>query len=325
MTGLVLDLAATAAGNAVTNAAANATNALAPSAATDAVRWIWSGLNSNFGVALAGALAGAFGGAMAAGWISERTARRTRLLQDIRDTKAAMALTAHIVSTFAGLKRQHVIPVVRDFDGVKSRYEAHRVAVAAQGAAAGPFHFNPDLMTMAEPATPAPQLRDLVFRSSDPFSLAICQYLIQSIDACAQILAARSVLIDEMRVIPQAETDRLVRLFLGLQRPDGNTDARHTSTIDGLPKYTDDVIAFGSILLGQLAKHAQDVARTYGRGAPTTKTPNLDRLEKLGLIPDMAGYATIVAAMRGDDVDAPEVAPPVGAAPTAAQPAEPAP
>jgi hypothetical protein len=59
--------------------------------ATLIANWIWGLLNSNFFTALAGALAGAFAGAYAAQLIVERSARKQRLLEEIR-TKTPLSM-----------------------------------------------------------------------------------------------------------------------------------------------------------------------------------------------------------------------------------------
>jgi len=77
---------------------------------------IWEFLNSSFSTALFGAFAGALG----AQYIAVRSERKKRILDEIRNTNAAISMAYTIMNIFINAKRQHIRTL-------KSNYEeSHR-------------------------------------------------------------------------------------------------------------------------------------------------------------------------------------------------------
>ena len=79
--------------------------------------------NSKFVTAALGALAGAAGGAYAAQRIAERAKVREQLLQEARNSNAAIDLAHQICSTYLGLKEQHVRALKRTYDAESGRWD----------------------------------------------------------------------------------------------------------------------------------------------------------------------------------------------------------
>ncbi|MGA8690272.1 MAG: hypothetical protein WB662_10285, partial [Methyloceanibacter sp.] len=81
-------------------------------------------LNSKFVSSGLGALAGAAGGAWAAQKIAERVKLRKRLLQEVRNSNAAIELAQGICSTYLNLKEQHVRRLKQAYDEQKAAVQA---------------------------------------------------------------------------------------------------------------------------------------------------------------------------------------------------------
>jgi hypothetical protein len=273
----------------------------------DDARVVWNFLNSNFGTALvtaaAGAAAGAIAGACVAQMIATRAERRKVQIEEIRNTNAAINLAAGIVNSYVGIKRQFVLPMVKDLEDTAASHAAWRVnAEAMAPQQPEPFEFKTEFRIFSPAPTPIDHLREILFNrvASDNFTLSIYQLLSQALANAEDTLAQRNAMVDEFRRAPPRATPHVVRLYLGLPRPDGPADERYPNLIKGLHLQTDDVIMFGKELAQHLAERGRAVAKLYGKGAPKAASADFTRPERHGLIPDAAGYKVVLAALRGE-------------------------
>ncbi|MDB5482322.1 MAG: hypothetical protein JWO83_3375 [Caulobacteraceae bacterium] len=273
----------------------------------EGARVVWAFLNSSFGTSLVTAAAGAAAGAIAGAWVAQmvagRAERRKAQTEEIRNTNAAINLAAGIVNSYVGVKRQFVIPMVADLKETGDRHAAWLAdAKASVPQQPEPFEFTTEFHIFAPVQTPIDDLREILFNkvTSDNFTLSIYQLLSQAITNSQDTLAQRNAMVHEFRTAPPGATPQLIRLYLGLARPDGPVDERYPNLVNELRVQTNDVIMFGKELAQHLAEHGKAVAKQYGRGAPKAASVDFTRPERQGLVPDAAEYKILLAALRGE-------------------------
>jgi hypothetical protein len=193
--------------------------------------------------------------------------------------------------------------MVADLQATSERYAAHLAEMEAKPRQAiEPFVLRTEFRIFSPIETSIAHLRDVLFDRmySDDFMLSTYQLLAQAIGNGQDTLAQLNAMIGDFRNAPPGATAEVVRLYLGLPRPDGPADERYPNLVKGLAVQTDDVIAFGKVLAEHLAEHAATLAKAYGKGAPKTGRADFSRAAKLGLMPDLAEYSELFSALRGE-------------------------
>ena len=248
-------------------------------------------LNSQFASGFFGAAFGAAAGAYTAEKLSKENERRKDLARRIKGLNTALVLSNGVLNAFVALKRQHVLPVNEELARIQRQFAQWKQdSKITEGVI--PFHFIADLRTMDPPLTLVEELKTVLFERCEPDSatLGLYQWLANAVLHTTTIIRQRNEVIEEMRSLPPGSDDAVVRLYLGLIRQDGNTDARHPTLVGGMLQQSDDVIAFSRTLIEHLLPQVRRDVALYGKSAPKAARANLSVLDDQGIMPDLAQY-----------------------------------
>ncbi|MDY0884316.1 hypothetical protein ACFPL7_00990 [Dongia soli] len=254
------------------------------------LNWLWNLSNSNFFTALVGAFAGAYG----AQAIVERAGRKKRLLEEIRNTNAAIVVACSITNTFCALKSQHVKGLKENLDAQRKELEIFKQA-RKQGAVAPEeaFYFQADFQSLPVVQVPIDVLRNLLFEKLSLVGrpLSIVAVLSQTIDSVIGAIERRNRIIDECKRRAPIPINELVPLYFGLPNKDGHVDMTYSETVSAIYSHTDDCIFFSHLLGEDLEKHGKRLAKVYGSKAPRIEKTAFTNAERKALLPDPSLYS----------------------------------
>jgi hypothetical protein len=117
--------------------------------------------------------------------------------------------------------------------------------------------------------------------------------VLQSVDRANEMIQGRNNLIEELKKHPE---EQLVPRLFALPMNGGGEDGRYRDCMEGMWKYSNDVIHFSSELSRALTKHGRRMEERFKRkfGALPFRTSEMffDTEEALPLMPDKAAYAS---------------------------------
>jgi hypothetical protein len=257
-------------------------------------------LNSNFGTAfisaLIGSFAGAWGGAYAAQRIADRSRRRSLWLDEVRGCNAGIDAVGSTLNAFLNLKGQHLVDLKRNFDEQLGAIEVQR-----RGRQEGWIDPNQRLDLRIDQGSlpimhmPLERLQSVmtekVTLSGRPQGLM--NMVVQSVHLCNEMISERNKLIVVIMALPREQ--QVPRLF-GLPLAGVGQDNRHRDCIEGVWKYSNDVIYYSSELSRALTKHGRKVEALFRRdfGGLRLRTTEMlfDTAEWRELAPDLNDYAS---------------------------------
>lgn len=258
--------------------------------------------NSNFITSLVGALAGAGAGALAAQRIVERGKHRDELLQEIRNTNAAIALAFSATNTFLALKNQHVKALKENFDKQRTQLDDYKqqrqTGVIAQNQA---FYFQADLQTLSPQVVPIDTLRGIVFErlSITGRALNLVTAIMQTDQNLEESLTKRNGLIQQYRVL-EMTPEKLAPLYFGFQYEQGHLDLSYPMVIDAIYSANDDGIFFSQLLCKDLYEHGNKLSvefkKKYKAEPPVINEVSFDTEKAKSLIPPESSYADWLSA-----------------------------
>jgi hypothetical protein len=266
-------------------------------------RWqnIAAFLNSNF----TAALAGAFAGALAAQKISERAKLRNQLLQEIRSTNAAIAVSFTICNAALSLKKQFVKDIYETYTAKKSELEEfHRQRAGGQQAPNLPFEFRADFRTLQMPLVPTDILQKQVYEgiSTTGRPLGLIAAISGSVDSLKDTIQKRNILIERSRELDPAAEGQLAAFYFGLPYGPGHVNTEYPDSIESLNISTDDVIFFSELLMKDLMEHGNRILKQYNKITKVNKekisSVDLTEPREQGLMPDEADYADWVKGFQ---------------------------
>lgn len=255
--------------------------------------------NSNFFTALTGSLAGAFAGAYIAQRIAEKTKKREELLNEVRNTNAAIMLCHGICNSALSLKKQHVKSMKESFDSARAEFlefkQKHQTEIA-QGVAQ--YNVNLDLMSLPKTQLPVEMLQRQMFDklSIGGRPLSAITTLIQTSTWLNESIERRNELIEELKSNTNFDNSApLIVLYFGLPYKGSHVNRDYPDVIDAIYSYTDDVIFFSHLLLEDLNHHGNQLAnkfnKLFGDEAPKINEASFELPKKIGLMPDEKNYS----------------------------------
>lgn len=255
-------------------------------------------LNSSFTIALIGALAGAYAGATAAQKVIERSRGREELLKELRNTNAAIMVSATICNTILGIKSQIVKPLYEKFVQDRSAFQA-LLTQSQTGQNQGPIRatFAADLQSFAAPILPTETLKHLVFDGISAYgrSLSLVSMVENAAAGLTTAVAKRDRLIDgftQLRLPP----DVMAFHYFGEQAPTGDTHREYADVVEVIHSYTNDLIFFSSQLCSELTLHGQNKRRQFekqfGKRAPHITEVDFTGPRNSGLFPPDSDYSS---------------------------------
>lgn len=263
-------------------------------------------LNSTFVASGLGALAGAAGGAWAAQKIAERVKLRQQLLQEVRNSNAAIELAQAVCSTYLNLKEQHVRRLKHAYDEQKASVQAHYQGVQEGTIAAGTQLDvgGLDLNTLANPPVRIDRLEDVVLGklSVTGRPRIVIAMLAQSITQLAECVSHRNSLIAAYKALPGPLNNDKIAFLFGLPRV-GVIDTTFGDAVDALYEQTDDCIFFSKLLTTDMIRHGERTRRDFKRRGVRGDVPGVTKIsweepERKGLFPSEEEYATWLTGFR---------------------------
>ncbi len=270
------------------------------SAASMAANSLWALLNSNFSAALAGAGVGAY----AAHWITSRSERRRRLLEEIRATNASINLAFVITNTFCNLKVQHVRRLVADYEKQRAEFQAAQLSAQLHRGVGQPaIVFKVDFQTLAPPATPLDVLQGMLFEKVTVTGRALIAFttLTQAVTGLSQALELRNEIAMECRS-KSPTYQALAALYFGVADSEGRIDERYRGSMKAISTQLDDCIFFCNVLMGDLVRHGIALADEVGEAAPKIHKPDFSKAIENDLIPSDALYAEWLAGFNKSEL-----------------------
>jgi hypothetical protein len=251
-------------------------------------------LNSNFVTSIAGALAGAFFGAWGAQKIAARSKRRDDLLNEIRNTNAAIMLAFTVTDLSLSLKKQHVKPLKKIFEQQQLAYAIHLTQRTLGVARPVAIHF--DLGTITPITLPMNILQHTVFEkiSIGGRPLALMAILSQSAEILNASLKHRNELVTEFERRNVRNSAALLPEYLGLVQPPGKINQKYPDFVSAIFATTDDLIFFSLLMGKDLVAHGDKLAERFKREFEENP-PAISRLmhwrqDVSSLIPDDSEY-----------------------------------
>lgn len=221
--------------------------------------------NSQFTTSLLGAFAGAWGGAWAVQRIADKSRRRSELLQQIRNTNAAIDIVGGAFNTFANLKRQHSHRLKTEYDRQKrlvGEIQAAAAARAVQGAIHLPFSANLSTVETLYVRYEAIEEAALKNLSMTGRGRTMVVMLGQSLRALNNSIMSRNALIAKYNA-DGADQGRNTHMIFGIPMPDGSIDTTYGDTLDAIHSYNDDCLYFAWRLCRDLESYGYWVRRRY--------------------------------------------------------------
>lgn len=260
-------------------------------------------INSNFVTAILGSLAGAFAGAYGAQRIAERAKFRDQLLKEMRVTNTVITLSFGIANSLLALKKQHVMPLIKDFDTEKAAFFEFDTKFK-QGliSRTSEYHFRANLMSLSLQHLPVDILQKEIFEklslSGRPISLATT--LSQTLHNLQSSLAGRNQQIESYKA-----NGITAEKYFGLPN-NGQVDEMYSSLMKAIYMQTDEGIFYSHLLCQDMNKHGKDLLKRFNKhfknGAPTISNVDFSASEIEGLMPDAKNFSDWFTAFREKDV-----------------------
>lgn len=261
---------------------------------------VWTFANTNFGAALVAgglaSLAGALGGALAAQGIADKRVRRKQLSDEIKSCNAGLDAAGATLNSFLNLKGQLLVDLKRGFDQQRAAVHAHALAmdegrvVKGQRLELGGV----DHGSLPQMRVPVDRLEIVMMEqlsiSGRPRGLT--NMVLQSVERANEMIRERNEIIQKLKGLP---TNEMVARVFGLPSQ-GGVDNTYGDCVQGVWKYSNDVIYFTRELCIELMKYGKKVEKRYKstfKGIhPKTMKMNFDTPEAIRLMPPDADYAS---------------------------------
>lgn len=202
-------------------------------------------------LAIVGSFLGAFGGA----WVIERNQDKKNLLEELRNTNAAVMATFHIFSSMLNRKKNDILPVIQDFELQKSALKK-----AEQGA--GEI-FRPNFSLLEVFLLNLATLEDILFRRLNLNAKALAAYseLAKFTSLLDTSITRRNTKLEKWKT---EKFDTIVNEFFGFstrqndQKSSGNRgDQTFPKNLDAMHSYVDDCIFYSMLLCKELIRHGK--------------------------------------------------------------------
>ncbi len=249
------------------------------------------------------ALAGAFFGAKTAQGTAARNKFRDDITKEIRDTNAAISLAFAVCNSGMQVKRQHLLPLKRDFErGRQGLIEHLRKRKTGEIQGDAPYVLKIGLLGLPVPSIASDTLRSHVLDRLSvvgrPLNLAVSAS--ESTAALVEAVTNRNALIKDFREAGGVKAENFMARYFGLPFQ-GETDEVYLNTLDAMALHVDSLIYFTHMLCGDLKAHGESLLVKYRK---TLKNKNVPRITEIDftkayaekLIPSDEQFASYVSA-----------------------------
>lgn len=258
----------------------------------NALGLLGSALDSGFSTALVGSLAGAFAGAVAAQRIVERSKRREELIRELRNTNAAIMVSFSICNSALALKKQHIIPVCRNYEETRAAFGKYleRQTKGASGA----FEYVADFRKLVMPVQPIDTLKDVVFNrvSVHGRPLSLTSVLETAVVGLSEAIKERNQIIEDIKSGTISKEEQPYCYF-GFPSPLGHVNQEYPNLMEVIRSQVDDVAFFSCLLCDDLTEHGHEVreeAKIPRKDLPDVTKVSFDTAKQSGLMPSSEAY-----------------------------------
>lgn len=257
--------------------------------------WLADFFNSVFVTAILGSLAGAFAGAYGAQRIAERSKRREELLEEIRNTNAAIHVSHGICNIFLSLKKQHTKPMKDDFDTKHDALRKYKSDIDLGNIDPQTvFHVGLDYKGLPIVNFPTKLILKQVFEKLSvigrPLSLAMA--IVETTESFNIAIQKRNNMIEQSKANPRSESQK-ISLYFGLSY-DGKLNTEYPDLIHAIYEQVDNGIMFSKLLCEDLSEHGIETASLFRelsrKDVPEIAKPDFAKAEGEGLMPDRSKY-----------------------------------
>ena len=255
-------------------------------------------LGSTFVVSFISALIGAAAGAMGAQRIIERTQNKDTLLQELRNTNAAIMVAFMITNTTLNLKKQIVKPMQDKFDSDRTAFTqflAERKSGLRQNYT--PFSFDADFKTFFPPSIPIETLKNLIYDRISAYGrpLGLVALVEEALVGLVKSIHERDRLVAEFKLTSTTENDWIFQYF-GKNSQNNQIHGEYPDIIEVIGSYTNDLLYFSAELAAELVKHGEDIRSAfiakYGKKVPNVSSPDFSGPKQSGLFPQKSDYSS---------------------------------
>lgn len=251
------------------------------------------GITEPFALTIIATFVAAFAGAWGAQHISDRNQRREDMIEEIRNTNAAITAAFSISNSCLSLKKQHVRDLKDNFDKTRSDAVAHQEGIKTGTIAAGTvFNFDADFQTFMPLTLPIKALEKQLFEkiSASTRALGLFNALNGVIESLNESIIQRNHLVHKFKNTRFASHADMAYLYFGFPNSAGHLDTTYPDTIRNIYSLLDDCIFFSSKLCETLESHGNNVRKKKRKKLPMINQVKFDAAHDLGLMPSEDGY-----------------------------------
>ena len=219
---------------------------------------------------IVGTFVAAAAGTYGAQVVIEKTKNREMLLEEIRNTNAAIMLAFDTFNACFSLKKQRAKPIKEKHDALQEALD--RIPQPPPGQFVL-FEYQADYSTLAPIFIVTGPLQKQIFEKISAVGrpLALTAALIRAVESLNRSIQERNELIEEMRSMPKetaAQKEAVTFQYFGRTNREGHTDTSFPDFIEAIYRYTDDCIEFSKTLAEDLFAHGENLKKKFGKDAP---------------------------------------------------------
>lgn len=258
-------------------------------------------------LALVSAGIGAYAGARGAQAVAEKSALRTELLAEIRDTNSAIVACFNSFSAYMGLKHQHVLPTHNRFYAERYRISDIKNRINAGETFSAPIAVAFEFLTINPFTFPGGAIESILFEklSIAGRALSLVGALIRQGNVLEQILINRNHYILSFRERTFASPEERMDTYFGFSSQSGAIDTNNKDYIDGMLSCTDDCIIYSKLLIEDLHTHGCQLRSRFSEHfedpAPKITEVKFDSLTHPELLPDLQKYSDFLSSFVAHD------------------------
>jgi hypothetical protein len=214
-------------------------------------------------------------------------------LKEVRAANAATTIAYGITDHFLTMKEQIVKPVVDKFAAMREEFVQADAKPKPPGMMVIVFKVPLDAFRFN--LSPHKELQDIVLKElSAPIRPSLMVTILsRTLGQLEKLADDRNSMVKEFSETQKAGKDINPFAYYGVPFPSGGADARYANTLQHISDYTDDAIAFSSMLGDDLRAYALALRQTLPTSiqplAPRITTMSFKRAE---LLPKAAKYKT---------------------------------
>ena len=225
--------------------------------------------------------------------IISKIEHKRQLLEEIRNTRAALALAEDVVTAYLNMKEQKIQGLVSGYRKKLAAFlHLRKAQMRRQRPDPADIHITADFEFFTPFYVPLDLLKNLIFEKISVTGRALRLWAVLSrVDQdLKNIFLTRNQFIANHRRAASQNSEYLIRIYFGQKDQNGDRDRVYPHLIKAIGLHSDSAIYFAMLLCDDLFKHYKFLATQLGKDAPAAKKPDWSKAYALGLIPDNKGF-----------------------------------